>query len=69
MKVLSLQVNHQMTDLRLRDGPLEDLSEYRLEKIKFHFGCEDASGGEGGSEHAIDGTKTTGEVSVCPAKM
>ena len=57
-------MNHDRTDLRLREGPLEDLSEYRLEKIKFHFGCE----GEDGSEHAIDGKRKLAEVSRKPGE-
>lgn len=52
------EVNHDRSDLRLRDGPLQDWSEYKLEKIKFHFGCD----GEDGSEHAIDGKRKVAEV-------
>lgn len=61
-RALIFQINKERTDLRLRGGPLPDLAEYRLEKIKFHFGCDDD--GEGGSEHKLDGKKQVAEMQL-----
>lgn len=61
-RALIFQINKDRSDLRLRGGPLPELAEYRLEKIKFHFGCDDD--GEGGSEHKLDGKKQVAEMQL-----